>query len=306
MQPTAKKKKDPTLALAAGCVAGSIEATATWPLEYVKTQMQAKRKVSVGGPAGGFVSVPQPYTSIYSGLRYTVRTHGAFALFTGLTPTLLFSVPKAGIRFGVNQRLRNALRSADGNVTVGASFASGMLAGVAEALLVVTPMETIKTKLIGLNMRTWHGLRHIVATQGAGGLYCGSLSTCLKQGGANGARFLFMSEYTRLLTGKPEATLRAAEAFPGGVGAGLFSVLLTQPFDVVKTRMQARRSPLPRLMNARLITHSGAGSQSTAARRYAGTADCVRQIVRDEGAATLYSGTVARCARVNPLRGKAV
>ena len=26
----------------------------------------------------------------------------------------------------------------------------------------------------------------------------------------------------------------------------------------------------------------------------------------DEGAATLYSGTVARCARVNPLRGKAV
>ena len=92
------------LKLAAGCVAGSLEATATWPLEYIKTQMQTKRKVPV---KGGFVSVPQPYTSIYAGLRYTVRTTGALSLFTGLTPTLLLSAPKAGIRFGTNQQLRS-------------------------------------------------------------------------------------------------------------------------------------------------------------------------------------------------------
>ena len=93
------------LKLLAGCVAGSLEATATWPLEYIKTQMQTKRKVPV---KGGFVSVPQPYTSIYAGLRYTVRTTGALSLFTGLTPTLLLSAPKAGIRFGTNQQLRSA------------------------------------------------------------------------------------------------------------------------------------------------------------------------------------------------------
>ena len=93
------------LKLVAGCVAGSLEATATWPLEYIKTQMQTKRKVPV---KGGFVSVPQPYTSIYAGLRYTVRTTGALSLFTGLTPTLLLSAPKAGIRFGTNQQLRSA------------------------------------------------------------------------------------------------------------------------------------------------------------------------------------------------------
>ena len=95
--PAAAGKKDPLLKLVAGCVAGSIEATATWPLEYIKTQMQTMRKVP---SKGGFVSVPQPYTSMYGGLRYTVRTTGALSLFTGLTPTLLFSAPKAGIRFG--------------------------------------------------------------------------------------------------------------------------------------------------------------------------------------------------------------
>ena len=243
--------------------------------------MQTKRKVPVGGRAGGFVSVPQPYTSIYAGLRYTVRTTGAFSLFTGLTPTLLLSAPKAGIRFGTNQQLRNALRGPDGNVSVGASFTAGMLAGVAEAVLVVTPQETIKTKLITLNMRTWHGIRHIVATDGVAGLYCGLLSTALKQGGSNGARFLFMAEYTRALKGRAEAALRPGESFVGGVGAGLCSVLLTQPFDVVKTRLQAATAPQP----------------------YASTADCFRQILRDEGMATLYSGTAARCARVVPGSG---
>ena len=103
--PAAAGKKDPLLKLVAGCVAGSIEATATWPLEYIKTQMQTMRKVP---SKGGFVSVPQPYTSMYGGLRYTVRTTGALSLFTGLTPTLLFSAPKAGIRFGANQQLRFA------------------------------------------------------------------------------------------------------------------------------------------------------------------------------------------------------
>ena len=101
------------------------------------------------------------------------------------------------------------------------------------------------------------------------------------QGGSNGVRFLFMAEWTRLLKGSAEATLRPVESFVGGMVSGLAAVLSTQPMDVVKTRLQA------------------AGS----ARRYAGTLDCLKQIVRDEGAATLYSGTIARAARVLPGSG---
>ena len=127
--------KDPLLTMTAGCIAGAFEATATWPLEYIKTQMQTKRKVIVRGPAPGVVSVPQPYKTIVGGIRYTIAETGFFSLYTGLTPTLLLSIPKTGIRFGTNQKLRNLFRADDGTVTKGASFAAGMLAGITEALL---------------------------------------------------------------------------------------------------------------------------------------------------------------------------
>ena len=46
-----------------------------------------------------------------------------------------------------------------------------------------------------------------------------------------------MSEYTRVLkSGSAEATLTPLESFAGGVMAGTVAVLVTQPFDVVKTR----------------------------------------------------------------------
>ena len=46
------------------------------------------------------------YTGVISGLTYTVRTTGFFSLYRGLAPTLLGSMPKAGIRFGGNSELK--------------------------------------------------------------------------------------------------------------------------------------------------------------------------------------------------------
>lgn len=41
-----------------------------------------------------------------SGLTYTVRTTGFFSLYRGLAPTLVGSMPKAGIRFGGNSEIK--------------------------------------------------------------------------------------------------------------------------------------------------------------------------------------------------------
>ena len=119
-------------------------------------------------------------------------------MYRGLSPTLIGSVPKAGIRFGSNQYFRNLFKDpVTGAVGAGSAFIAGLLAGITEAVLIVTPQDTIKTKLINLDMAMVPGIKHIMATEGVGGLYKGLTSTCLKQGGNHGSRFMFVSEGKR-------------------------------------------------------------------------------------------------------------
>jgi hypothetical protein len=43
--------------------------------------------------------------------------------------------------------------------------------GIIESIFVVTPVETVKTKLIHLNMSFFGGVKHIVAHEGMAGVY---------------------------------------------------------------------------------------------------------------------------------------
>lgn len=137
------------------------------------------------------------------GIKYTVRTHGFLALYDGLSVTLLFSVPKAGIRFGGNAYCKQLLQDEKGKLSMGKQhayvsasdllivmafivlylrvvfydiisgrqFLAGMGAGIVEAVFAVTPMETIKTKLIERNLSLVSGVKHILQTSGIAGLY---------------------------------------------------------------------------------------------------------------------------------------
>jgi solute carrier family 25 citrate transporter 1 len=106
-------------------------------IEYTQLQLQSKAK-----------GAKLPYTGMISGLSYTVRTTGFTSLYRGLAPTLIGSIPKAGIRFGLNAVIKDALQDEDGKLTPGKNFVAGLGAGVTEALLVVAPVETVKTKVI--------------------------------------------------------------------------------------------------------------------------------------------------------------
>ena len=66
-----------------------------------------------------------------------------------------------------------------------------------------------------------------------------------------------------------------------GVVAGVAAGFLTNPMDLVKTRMQVARTD-PSTFN------------------YAGAFDCVGQILRREGPLAFLDGAVARCATVAP------
>jgi len=269
------KKKNPFLAMGAGCIAGGIEATCVWPMEFIKTQLQLHSKTTVAGVK------PLPYTGMISGLSYTVRTTGFLSLYRGLAPTLIGSIPKAGIRFGLNSVIKDALRDPKtGGLTPLKNFIAGLGAGVAEAIIIVAPVETVKTKCIELNMPFISGMKHILSTEGIKGVYQGAAATALKQGSNQGLRFMFFNEYKVYVTNNGEKPMTPLLGLVGGMCAGCFSTIGNNPFDVVKTRMQG-----------------------TNASRYKSTIDCFSQILRNEGFAAFYAGVVPRLGRVVPGQG---
>ena len=175
-----------------------------------------------------------PYTGMISGLKYYVNTTGFFSLYRGLAPTLIGSMPKAGIRFGLNALIKDNLRDKDGKLTPGKNFVAGLGAGVSEALIIVAPVETIKTKCIELNMPFVRGMQHILAKEGIGGIYQGAAATAMKQGSNQGLRFMWFNEYKRIMTNEGEKQLTPLMGLFGGMSAGCFSTLGNNPFDVVK------------------------------------------------------------------------
>ena len=163
---------------------------------------------------------------------------------------------------------------------MGKNFVAGLGAGVAEALIIVAPVETVKTKCIELNEPFIKTMKHIIAAEGFSGVYKGATATALKQGSNMGLRFMWFNEYKRIITKDGEIPMTPLKNLVGGMSAGCFSTLGNNPFDVVKTRMQ--------------------GTNST---QYAGTMDCFKQILRKEGFSAFYAGLVPRLGRVVPGQG---
>lgn len=70
-----------------GGITGGIEICITFPTEYVKTQLQLDER-----------SAKPRYTGIADVVRQTVRGHGFFGLYRGLSVLVYGSIPKSAVR----------------------------------------------------------------------------------------------------------------------------------------------------------------------------------------------------------------
>ncbi|KAF9896119.1 hypothetical protein BX616_008090, partial [Lobosporangium transversale] len=139
-------RKDPAVyTLTAGSIAGAIEATITYPTEFVKTQLQLQQGSKSSSPVQKSATAPKGPIDI---LVSTVRTQGLTAIYRGLSAMVIGNTAKAGVRFFSFEQYKNLLKDSEGKTTGVRSVLAGLGAGMTEALFVVTPSETIKTKLI--------------------------------------------------------------------------------------------------------------------------------------------------------------
>ncbi len=151
---------------------------------------------------------------------------------------------KKTFRFGAFEEFKSLLVNEKGQLTPSTRLLAGLGAGVSEAILAVTPMETIKVKFIhdqhSANPKYkgfFHGVREIVKHEGIGGIYKGLTATIIKQGSNQAIRFFVMeslkAEY-RVITKKPEnAPVPVLVTGFFGLIAGAASVFGNTPVDVV-------------------------------------------------------------------------
>ena len=218
--------------------------------------------------------------------RATVARDGPLGLYRGLSALLFFSVPKVATRFLAYEQLKGALTGSDGRLSTSATLLCGLGAGAAEAVVAVTPMDTIKTRLIHDQLtrapheRQFRGLLHgvttIVRADGLAGVYKGLAATVLKQGSNQAIRWLVFTRAKEAMAGGVDTrSLGVGHTIVASVAAGAASVYGNTPIDVIKTRMQGLTS-----------------------NRYSGVIDCARQIAAKEGLRGFYKGATARLARV--------
>ncbi|KAI8470209.1 MAG: mitochondrial carrier domain-containing protein [Monoraphidium minutum] len=169
---------------------------------------------------------------------------------------------------------------------------SGAIAGALTATF-VCPLDVLKTRLQVQRISSARrvgiigGLRSIVNAEGAKGLYRG-LTPTLMALLPNWA--VYFSVYGRLKTvltlrqGRQVAT--PAVHMAAAAGAGVATLLITNPLWVVKTRMQTQHMNL----------NFGRGRQVRT--EYTSTFDALRRISREEGLRGLYSGLAPSMAGI--------
>ncbi|KAL2875089.1 hypothetical protein SGCOL_009793 [Colletotrichum sp. CLE4] len=286
--------------IVAGGVAGVSETLVTYPAEFVKTRRQLHFKATANNAASATVATHPPPSSLAI-IRDTVRTSGVKGIYSGVQALAASNAAKSGIRFLAFETTRSKLDALAGTSGSGPgrkpraawiNIVSGLSAGVAESIAVVTPGEAIKTKMIHAaaatsssslssteaagsrlaNRGLVSAVRVLVREEGIRGLWSGLMPVLCKQGTNSAVRFTtFAMLQERVAARWPQLEGGVGSTLVLGGISGVFTVYASMPFDNIKTRMQSVQS-----VDA----------------RYTGMMDCAARIWKSDGLSSGITFTV--------------
>jgi len=261
-----------------GFLTGGTQAAITYPTEFVKTQLQLQSK-----------SNPE-FNGIIDCFKKTVAKHGVGGVYVGAPVRIIGAGFQQMFRWGAYTNLAGLARDEKtGKLSPLMTTLCGLGAGITEAVCAVTPVETLKTRVTDDQRRgtgnykgTGDALVKIFKSEGPMGLYRGALPTILKQGTNQAVRMPLQVQIMGLMTMGDSAKMKNP-LLNGAAGflAGCGSVVLTQPQDCVKSRMQSE----------------------SAKELYSGTVDCAMKMMKAEGPGAFFAGSIPRCVQVGMTSG---
>ncbi|XP_073057854.1 uncharacterized protein [Primulina eburnea] len=216
----------------AGSVAGMVEHMAMFPVDTVKTQMQA------------LGSCPIRSVSVKLALQSILRSDGLKGLYRGIGAMGLGAGPAHAVYFSVYELCKKNFSGGNPNNSA-AHALSGVCATVASDA-VFTPMDMVKQRL-QLSNSPYHGVsdcvRRVLREEGFRAFYASYRTTVLMNAPFTAVHFTTYEAAKRgLMEVSPESVNdeRLAVHATAGAAAGALSAAVTTPFDVVKTQLQCQ------------------------------------------------------------------
>lgn len=269
-----------------GSIAGCIGATVVYPIDLVKTRMQAQKHKAL-------------YNNSMDCFRKIIKAEGLKGLYSGLGAQLVGVAPEKAIKLTVNDLVRKIGSDPEsGSITMSWEIAAGMSAGACQVIL-TNPLEIVKIRLQmqgGSKAVNPGEIPHkrlnasqIIRQLGLKGLYKGASACLLRDVPFSAIYFPTYANLKKYLFGfDPSSTnknhrLSSWQLLVSGALAGAPAAFFTTPADVIKTRLQVESKSHE--VKYRGIIHAGS------------------VILKEEGFGAFFKGSIARVFRSSPQFG---
>lgn len=270
-----------------GSIAGCVGATVVYPIDLVKTRMQAQKHKAL-------------YDNSIDCFKKIIKNEGFKGLYSGLAAQLVGVAPEKAIKLTVNDLIRGIGTDEFGKITMGWEVLAGSSAGACQVIF-TNPLEIVKIRLQMQGGQKNKILapgeiphKHLSAGQivkqlGIKGLYKGA-SACLLRDVPFSAIYFptYANIKKHVFNFDPEDVnkkhnLSTLELLVSGAMAGAPAAFFTTPADVIKTRLQMERKATDV--------------------KYTGIALAFKHILMEEGFTAFFKGSLARVFRSSPQFG---
>ncbi|KAJ1948311.1 hypothetical protein FBU59_001656 [Linderina macrospora] len=204
-------------------------------------------------------------SSILQSVQAVVAQDGVRGLWRGTVPTLIRNAPGTSLYFYFLNHTRNACLALEQRMyhdptRTKLNASSNMLVGASSrafAGFLLMPGTVLKVRYES-NLYQYHGilgaLRDMWRAHGLRGFFVGAVPTAIRDAPYAGLYMLLYEaakQHERAWAAKKNIDLaETTVTMCAGVVSGLAASYLTQPFDLVKTRMQVRPSEYTSVMQA--------------------------------------------------------
>lgn len=216
----------------AGSIAGSVEHMAMFPVDTVKTHMQAMG------------SCPIKSIGVRQALRSIIQAEGPSGLYRGIAAMGLGAGPAHAVYFSFYEVCKEFFSRGNPNNSA-AHAVSGVCATVASDA-VFTPMDMVKQRLQLSNSPykgVWDCVKRVLREEGFGAFYASYRTTVVMNAPFTAVHFATYEATKRGLTEiSPESASdeRLVVHATAGAAAGALAAVVTTPLDVVKTQLQCQ------------------------------------------------------------------